>query len=191
MFSSYLGDYWMPSTATTLKCWTKTRGVLLLLLILALASFLRIYDLGAESIWLDEAHSATVSSQDFASVIAGAASGQHPPLYFVTPHSWINLFGSSEVSLRAMSAMFGILSVLIIYWVRCVLFKRRVSLISSLLSSISLFHIRYSQKIRGLYPAAILYTTIVSVLHLCPETGRKMEEHDISLFRLQQAFRCY
>lgn len=148
MFSSYLGDYWMPSTATTLKCWTKTRGVLLLLLILALASFLRIYDLGAESIWLDEAHSVIVSSQNFASVITEAASGQHPPLYFVALHSWISLFGSSEVSLRAMSAIFGIASVLIIYGIGYAFFNRRVGLISSVLSATSLFHIRYSQEAR-------------------------------------------
>lgn len=139
----------MPSIVASLSRWVKTRKViLLLLLLLALASFLRIYDLGAESIWFDEAHSVSVSSQNFASVIRGAASGHHPPLYFLALHFWISFFGSSEVSLRAISAIFGIISVLITYLIGCALFDRRVGLISSLLSAISLFHIQYSQEAR-------------------------------------------
>jgi len=139
----------MPSAASTLKCWVKTNKVILaLLLILALASFLRIYDLGTESLWYDEVHSIRVSGQNFVSVIRGAAVGKHTPLYFIGLHFWTGFLGDSEVSLRSPSAIFGILSVLIIYWVGCALFNRKVGLISSLLSAISLFHIHYSQEAR-------------------------------------------
>ncbi len=122
--------------------------ILLLLLVIALGSFLRIYDLGAESIWLDEAHSARVSSQTLTSTIAEAASGLHPPLYFVILHFWMGLFGNSEVALRSLSAIFGIISILLIYQVGIALFNREVGLISSFLSAVSHFHIQYSQEAR-------------------------------------------
>ena len=90
----------------------------------------------------------SVSGLNLPSVITEAAAGKHVPLYFIGLHFWISFFGNSEVALRAMSAVFGILSVLVIYWVGCALFNRRVGLISSLLSTISLFHIQYSQEAR-------------------------------------------
>ena len=96
----------------TLGRWLKSRQVvLLLLLIIALGSFLRIYGLGGQSIQPDEANSAMVASQNLASVATGDAAGNHPPLYFIILHFWIGLFGSSEIVLRAPSVIFGILSV--------------------------------------------------------------------------------
>ena len=139
----------MSKFATSLTRWIKTNKVLVLLFfIVAVASFLRIYDIGAESIWLDEAHSVRVSGLNLPSVISEAAVGKHVPLYFIILHFWTELFGISEVSLRAMSAIFGILSVFSIYVVGCSLYNRRVGLISSLLSATSLFHIFYSQEAR-------------------------------------------
>ncbi len=152
----------MSNIIRTFGCWLTTRKVILLLfLVLALGSFLRIYGLGAESIWLDEAHSVSVSSQNFASIIAGLLH-LNPPLYFVVLHFWMGLFGSSEVALRALSAIFGILSILIIYWVGCALFNRKVGLISSFLSAISLFHIQYSQEARPY--ALLLLLSLLSFL---------------------------
>jgi len=88
------------------------------------------------------------ASQNLASVATGDAAGNHPPLYFIILHFWIGLFGSSEIVLRAPAAIFGVLSVLIIYWLGCTLFNRRVGLIASFLSAISFEHIYYAQQVR-------------------------------------------
>lgn len=133
--------------------------VLLLLLILALGSFLRIYDLGAESLWLDEA----CSIQESAMSIKGIAEhSNQPPLYFIILNFWINLFGTSEVALRSLSAIFGIISILLIYQVGSTLFNSRVGLISGLLSAISSYHIYYSQEARGY--SLLLLLSILSYL---------------------------
>jgi mannosyltransferase len=132
---------------TAVGHWLKSRQVvLLLLLILALGSFLRIYDLGAESIWLDEAWSIQESAMSIQGI---AQNSNQPPLYFLILNFWINLFGTSEVALRSLSAIFGIISILFIYQVGSTLFNRRVGLISGLLSAISYYHIYYSQEARG------------------------------------------
>jgi mannosyltransferase len=120
--------------------------VLLLILILAVGSFLRIYDLGAESLWLDEAWSIHESAM---SVQGIAEHANHPPLYFFILRFWIHLFGTSEVALRSLSAIFGIISIPLIYLVGSNLFNRKVGLIAGLLSAISYYQIYYSQEARA------------------------------------------
>lgn len=112
---------------------------------------MRIYDLGTESIWLDEAFSIDFSAYySVGSIIEESASTQtHPPLYFILLHFWINLFGTSEVATRSLSAIFGIISILLIYQVGSTLFNRKVGLISGFLSAISSYHIYYSQEARS------------------------------------------
>lgn len=141
--------------------WVKNnRVVLALLLVILLASVLRIYDLGAESLWSDEASSIHGSTQDLATVVA--VSGEihnQPPLYFAFLHFWILLFGTGEAAVRSLSAIFGIVSIFLIYKVGSELFNRKVGLISSFISSISYFHIYYSQEARS-YSLLLMLTLL-------------------------------
>lgn len=151
--------------------WIKSREALFSLLsIILLGGLLRIYDLGSESIWLDEAASIELSVQNIALVVEGAGPTQnHPPLYFVVLHFWMNLFGTSEVATRSLSAMFGIISIPLIYQVGSILFNRKVGLISGLLSAISFYHIYYSQEVRGysllLLLSLLSYLLFVKILN--------------------------
>jgi mannosyltransferase len=131
--------------------WLKRHKViLLLLLVIVVGSFLRIYNLGTESIWLDEAASINCSSKDANSIIESAGPTQnHPPFYFLILHFWMGLLGTSEVATRSLSAVFGIISILLLYQVGITLFNRRVGLIGSFLSAISYYHIYYSQETRS------------------------------------------
>lgn len=152
----------MANIITILGNWIRTRRALwLLLLVIAVGSFLRIYGLGAESIWLDEAHSVRVSSENLASVVR-ATTGQHLPLYFVILHFWMGLWGTSEVAVRSLSAIFGIISIPLIYYVGSLLFNKRVGLIGSFLSAISLYHIQFSQEARPY--ALLLLLSLLSFL---------------------------
>jgi mannosyltransferase len=149
----------MLSTIMTLARWLKTRkGILLLFLVLALGSFLRIYQLGTENLWNDEGHTLAMVSRSFTSAIT---EGWQPPYYAIL-HPWVSLFGNSEIALRAPSVIFGILSILVIYLIGCALFNRKVGLISSLLAAISSFYIAYSQEARSY--ALILLLALLSYL---------------------------
>jgi len=130
--------------------WIKThRLILILLLIILTGGFLRIFDLGAESIWLDEAYSIRAAEQSLSSVIGGAIDTENnPPLYFIILHLWMLLFGSSEIAIRFPSAIFGIISIFLIYKIGCHLFNQKIGIISGFLLSISTFHIMYSQDAR-------------------------------------------
>lgn len=127
----------------------------LLVFILLLGFALRFYNLGTESIWLDEASSLKNS-------ITEQKDTGHPPIYYLILGYWVNSFGSSEFSLRFPSLIFGVLSVLTLYYVVKTIFNKNVALLSSFLMSISLFQIVYSQEARSYTLLSLL--TLLSVL---------------------------
>lgn len=127
----------------------------LLLFILILGGILRTSFLGDKSLWLDEFFSLRDSP-----TLKTAIDGGHPPLFFII----LNLFryiGSNEFILRLPSAIFGILTILLIYQIGKLFFGTKEGLISAFLLSISTFHIHYSQEAR-------MYTlfTFLSLLSL-------------------------
>ncbi|MBU2009335.1 MAG: glycosyltransferase family 39 protein [Chloroflexi bacterium] len=138
----------------------ESRPVLALLAIILLGNLLRIFDLGSESLWLDEATSVVWSQASLVSVAESSGTlHNQPPLYFALLHFWMLLFGTGEIAARSLSAIFGIISVFLIYQVGCRLFNRRVGLISSFLSAISYYYIYYSQEARA-YSLLLLLTLL-------------------------------
>ena len=97
---------------------------LMLLAILLVALLLRVFQLDAESLWLDEATSVYIGNQDLVQV-AGDLSLRnfHAPLYVLLLHYWMQLFGDSEFSVRLPSVLFGVFSVGMLYKVGTLLFK--------------------------------------------------------------------
>jgi mannosyltransferase len=133
-----------------------------LLVILALATFLRIFGLGS-SLWLDEVASVRTSETSLVSIIHTTTSvDTHPPLYYFLLHFWMLLFGQSEVAVQSLSALFGIISVLLMYMVARELFEPKTGLIAAFLLAISGFAIFYSQEVR-MY-SLLLSLTLLSFL---------------------------
>jgi len=122
----------------------------LLFAILLVGLFLRIYNLDREGIWFDEGGSARYANLNIPQLFETVSSGDcTPPLYYVVLHYWIGIFGESEFSLRFPSVVFSFFSIFVIYKLGTLLFNKDVGLISSLILSISGFHIYYSQEARS------------------------------------------
>jgi len=132
-----------------------------ILLIILLSGFLlRVYQLGSESLWLDEAGTITTARMSIDQIVAQSSSKDpHPPFYYFILHYWSAFLGSSEISIRFPSLIFGLLSIAMIYIVGQLLFDRWAALIASLFLSLSQFHIFYSQEAR-------MYT-LLNLLSLC------------------------
>ena len=85
--------------------------------ILVIGTVLRIYGLGAKSIWFDEA--VTASYLDFSPIAivhrCAEVRAVHPPLYFVFIRCWTALAGNSEIALRGPSVVFGLATILGVY----------------------------------------------------------------------------
>jgi mannosyltransferase len=119
-----------------------------LLLIIALGAVLRVYRLGSESIWLDEAFTIQTAHGSLSSIIAETSKDVHPPLYYFALHYWMQLFNDSEFSTRLLSAIFGVLAILAIYKFAALLFDRATGLLSALMLALSHFNIEFSQEAR-------------------------------------------
>lgn len=60
------------------------------------------------SFWLDELYSVTAVESSLAETLRIAFHDVHPPLYYLTLHTWGLLFGLSEVATRSLSALFAL-----------------------------------------------------------------------------------
>ena len=121
-------------------------AALALLLVLALA--LRLYRLDGQSLWNDEGTSVALAARDLATITRNAAHDIHPPLYYYALHFWVKLWGNSEVAVRSLSALYGALTVLIVYGLARRLYGWRVAIVAGALAAISPLQVYYSQEAR-------------------------------------------
>ena len=137
----------------------KNNSILLAIILLGLS--LRIYNLGGESVWYDEAVSIAVSKLGIFEQIKWnfIENDNNPPLYYAILHFWVYIFGDSEFSSRLPSAIFGSCSILAIYAVGSLLFDRRSGLLAALILATSVFHVWFSQEARA-YTLLTLLTLV-------------------------------
>ena len=128
--------------------WLKRgKAYLPIVLILLLAASLRFVGIADESIWLDEGVSISASRMSVSDIVNWTASDIHPPFYYLALKGW-SLFGQSEFVFRSFSAVLGVLTVLVVYYVCLDLFGKRVGLAASLLLAVNPVNVYYSQEVR-------------------------------------------
>jgi mannosyltransferase len=147
----------------------RTLSLVLLAVAIALGAAFRFADLGALEVSPDEATSwAAASAPSFAEVSTRHVElnpGEFP-IYDSTLHVWIAVFGTSPFAMRAMSASFGVVSILLVYLVVNELFASALigdelamlAAVAALVFAANLVTIKYSREAR-MYPmllAAIL-----------------------------------
>ncbi|WP_429528434.1 glycosyltransferase family 39 protein [Pseudomonas frederiksbergensis] len=117
-------------------------------LILVLAALVRFYDLTAAAIWGDEGSSLLMSQYSLGDIWFHAAHDVHPPLYFMLLHGWIELFGDGIFSIRSLSALPGIATVALGFWLVRLVANPRAALLAGLLLALLPTAVRYSQEVR-------------------------------------------
>ena len=142
----------------------KYRPILLFNICLGLV--LRLYQLGKQSLWFDEAYS-VLMSKNLTGLWFDQIRDASPPLYYTLLHYWMGWFGKDEFSLRFLSVLFGILLIPLIYAVGTTLFDKRVGFYASLLTAISPIHIYYSQEIKMYSLLPLLSLASFFMLYLC------------------------
>lgn len=131
--------------------------------LLLLALIFRLVNLN-QSLWLDEATQVTLSIKPLSSIWYERVADFHPPLSYLVFHLWMKV-SNSEVWLRLLPSIFGVLTVALTYLLSTKLFNKRVGLISGLLLAINPYHIYYSQEIRMYSLAALLVTWSMYLLY--------------------------
>jgi mannosyltransferase len=129
---------------------------LVLLMILALAAGVRFYNLGAQSLWSDEGNSAALAARSFTQIAHDAGQDIHPPLYYWLLHIWTQSFGYTEVALRSLSALMGVLLVLVIAELARTLYNANTGLAAAFVAALAPFQVYYSQETRMYILVALL-----------------------------------
>ena len=125
----------------------KRTPLVLLLLVLVVGAILRVYSLGAESFYFDEAYSVWAARHSVTWLLALSTQRIFPPLYYLLLHFWL-VFGESEFAVRSLSVVLGLVSITAIYVLATQLFDTRVGLLSAWLLAISPLHLWFSQEAR-------------------------------------------
>ncbi len=140
------------------------RGALLALaLVVAVGGRLRFRNLGAESLWLDEAATWLQSRGDLVHLLTSTANENYPPLHNLLVLISIRLFGEAEWALRLPSALAGTLNIIAIYGLGTLLGGRVAGLFAALFLALSGFHIWYSQEAR-MYAVLALAATLFAAM---------------------------
>jgi mannosyltransferase len=135
------------------KCNRKPRAPMLaaLAVLTALGLAVRFASLDVQSYHHDEVITAMrVIPGGFGEMLHSVkASESNPPLYYVLAWAWAKLFGTGEVGLRSLTALFGAATVPVGYLVGRQLASRRAGLLLAALIAVNPMLIWYSQEARS------------------------------------------
>ena len=110
---------------------------------------LRVYLLDNKGMWLDESFSVWLASHGVGDMLRWIVQiDQHPPLYYLLLHSWINRYGDTSYSVRLLSVLFGAATIPMIYLIGKRISGVAVGLVAAALLAFSPFNIRYAQETR-------------------------------------------
>lgn len=142
----------------------KNRVIFLILIIavLALGLFLRVYGIEKKVIWYDEADSIATATRDIA--FYRDKEFIYKPVYFFLLKQWIRFFGISPLFLRLFSSLFSLFAVYWIYLLGRKIFDEKTGLIAAFFLAVSPFFIYHSQQVRHF--SAIALFTIISFYFL-------------------------
>jgi mannosyltransferase len=122
-----------------------------------LASLVRFGTLGAKSFWGDELSTVDLVHRSLGHMLTGIGNLEStPPLYYVISWLWVQVVPGTEVGIRALPALFGVVLVPVTYWIARGLADARAATISAALVACNPFLVWYSQEARAYSLLALL-----------------------------------
>ncbi|HEX3325244.1 MAG TPA: glycosyltransferase family 39 protein, partial [Solirubrobacterales bacterium] len=165
---------------------TRSGALWVLAALTALGIAVRFASLGVQSFHHDEvitvARVIPGSFTDMLREVKGSES--NPPLYYVLAWGWAKSFGTGEVAIRSLSALFGAATVPLAYWIGAELSSRRAGLITAALVAVNPMLIWYSQEARSY--ALLVFFCAASLLFFA-RALRTRNGRDLALWALASA----
>lgn len=166
------GDYPTPfrsvrdlSVANILAMLSTSRYLQLLLSFTLIGTILRFYDLGFNSLWLDEATTYNIAMKSLPEIWQTTTGGEfNPPLFYWVEHFML-VFGNSEAVLRFIPALLGILTIPLIYLIGKEFMDRNTGIIAAAAVAFSPFLVFYSQEARA-YSMMLFFVAAAMVFYL-------------------------
>ena len=137
-------------------------GWVWLLLIVITGVGLRVVGLGSHSLWFDEVVTMRLARQPNPSALKALIEridATRAPLHPLLLQGWLTIFGVSDLTGRALSALCGSGAILLVYWVGRQAFDQPTALWGAWLFAISPIEVEYSQEVR-MYAWLVLLTCL-------------------------------
>ncbi len=114
-----------------------------------------------------------------ANLLRGLAGGEpHPPLFYLSQHFWLYLFGNSEMAMRSLGVILSIGAIAIAYGLGQIILGHRGGLLLAALFAINPFYLFHSLNLR-MYCPLVLWVTL-SALALLQVMGMNHSELEIN-----------
>lgn len=176
-----------------------------LIIIILLGTFIRFYNLGKESFWLDEGTtSMTLKKYSALQILKNVKEkgqilpdyysyGKYSydedlPMYYLLLSNWAKVFGLNEFSLRFFSALFGTLALIAIFYLGRYLFNNEAGILAAFLAAINPTLLWYSQEARQY--SYLLFMSLLSVIFLLKLLKQGKTKHFFG-FLIVNAFIIY
>jgi hypothetical protein len=135
----------VPAWAESVPVWLWVTGGLIILM--GLSTLLRSQYLSGQY-WMDEAITTGVSLHPLSQIPGVLRHDGNPPLYYMTLHVWMSLFGSTETATHSLSLVFGVLTIPAGGWAAWSLFGRRAGIMAAILFAFNAWLTAYAQETR-------------------------------------------
>ena len=126
----------------------KNKEIYFVLLIIIIASATRIFGLTGNGLWLDEITSVRFAKMPFIHMLQSMTHDNHPPVYYSLLHLWISLY-QSDFYIRLLSALFGVGTCVIVYFIGKQYVNEEFGLLSGVLTALSRPQVWASQEARN------------------------------------------
>lgn len=157
----------------------------------ALGLALRLYRLGAQSLWVDEAATYLSSAGTPWWVITQRRyDGSVPPLYFLLVNAVLRV-GDSEAALRAVSVVAGVLSIPLLYAVARRWIGDAAAALAAVFLALAPFHVWYSQEARAYATLVCLGLAAVRAAQWAADRPGDWRPHALLVALLVAAFYCH
>jgi mannosyltransferase len=120
---------------------------LIVALICIAGLMVRLWNLGAESLWQDEGFSVYLSRHSLTFIMQSMAYEFHPPLYYVLLHLWL-MFSTTDAWIRLLSVIPAVLTIPCIYALGKDLHSRNAGIVAAFLLALSPLHGEFSREAR-------------------------------------------
>ena len=151
---------------------TEKRQTLVVILIILIATFVRLIGIASRPIWYDEAFAILFSEKGPAAMLFGTltatsagAADIHPLGYYTILWMWMRVFGESLPAVRMLSILAGVTTVFFIYLLSKELFSQKIAVLAALFVALAPFPIHYSQEIR-MYSFLALWLVIATYAYV-------------------------
>ncbi|MFH1582748.1 MAG: glycosyltransferase family 39 protein [Candidatus Falkowbacteria bacterium] len=137
----------------------KYESYILLFIFLILGLILRLHHIGLRPYWLDEANSVNLVFLKFSDLYGQIITTGNSLAYIYFIKIWSYFFGSSELAIRSLSILAGLLAIILIYKLGRLLFNKTAALWAAFLLAVNYFSIFYSIQARP-YSLEILFSIL-------------------------------